>query len=67
MLEHSLLTDHINIMHLNVYGGLDRKLEMPDFVNFLYNYEIILLSECWITEQTDIQLKGYECFKKVRP
>ena len=33
----------------------------------LYNYEIILLSECWITEQTDISLKGYELFKKVRP
>lgn len=53
-------------MHFNINGGLDKKLELKCFVNFVCNFDIILLSECWIKENSIINLKGYECIKKVR-
>ena len=53
-------------MHLNIYGGLENKLELDHFLNFISNYDIILLSECWISEKSKIFLKGYDCFKKIR-
>ena len=53
-------------MHLNVYGGLKNKLELDHFLNCICNYDIILLSECWISDKSNISLKGYKCFKKVR-
>ena len=59
-------SEDIKLMHLNVYGGLENKLELKDFTDLLSKYEIICLSECWISANCNVCLDGYECLKKVR-
>ena len=54
-------------MQLNVHGCLADKLELSDFVNTLKQYDIILLNECWISDESIIDLGGYVCIKKIRP
>ena len=40
----------------NVNRGLERKLGEPDFIDILSHYDIVFLSECWISNQSNIDL-----------
>ncbi len=44
---------------LNVYGGLEQKLENPDFVNEFQNNDIIFFSETWTNKYSKLNLKGF--------
>ena len=60
------LINNVSIFQLNVFGALEAKLELIEFVNYIKRHEIILLSECWINEHSVIDIEGYKCFKKIR-
>ena len=47
-------------------GSLESKLECEDFVNGLTGHDIIVLSESWTNELSDLSLKGYVCVSKHR-
>jgi len=44
-------------------NGLAQKLADPDFLDILYDYDVILLSETWISKHTDLNLNinDYTC------
>ena len=50
----------------NVNRGLERKLGEPDFIDILSHYDIVFLSECWISNQSNIDLgtisNGYSMY-----
>ena len=43
----------------NVNGGLENKLSDRKFKSCLFDYDICILLECWITEHSNISLEGY--------
>jgi hypothetical protein len=46
----------LQIVAWNVDRGLHKKLNEPEFLKFLANYDIIGLSECWVTSDTELDL-----------
>ena len=53
MLEHSVF-DNVSIFQMNVFGALEAKLDLIDFVNYIKRHDIILLSECWNFNQVSV-------------
>ena len=41
----------MNWLYINIYGSLTDKLQNVDFIEFITKYDIIFLSECWISEK----------------
>lgn len=52
--------EHINIISWNV-NGLLRKLTDLEFINYVQNYDILLLSETWLTKKDHLNfdINGY--------
>ena len=50
----------LSFISWNVNKGLRQKLKDPEFVNIVNNYDIICLLECWVSENDQIELEGYE-------
>ena len=42
------------------------KLENLEFVEVISRFDIIMLSECWLSKNCKPSLSGYKCFKKYR-
>ena len=51
---------------MNVFGSLESKLEDVNFVKLLSDYDVIMLSECWINKYSVLTLDGYEHVSKPR-
>ena len=45
---------------LNVHGGLDLKVGTNDFIEYVKDYDILFLSECWTNESSVIDLKYFD-------
>ena len=43
----------LRIASWNVNRGLDRKLGEQDFIKIIADYDIIFLSECWLSNESD--------------
>ena len=52
--------EQLKLLCLNV-NGLDRKISDVEFLEFLFQYDIILLQETWLSKNTNINLdlQGY--------
>ena len=49
----------MNVMTLNVNGSLCEKLCCEDFVEKMRVYDIVLLSETWTDEFSNIDVSGF--------
>ena len=49
----------MNVMSLNVNGSLCEKLGCEDFIDKMCMYDIVLLSETWTDEYSNIDVKGF--------
>ena len=56
----------MNILSWNVHGNLKLKIDSPYFKDVINKYDVVFLSECWLSEDTRIEFKGYTCFTKAR-
>jgi hypothetical protein len=50
----------------NIDKGLVKKLENDDFISIISAYDIICLTECWISNDVIVDIHGYEGFTFTR-
>ena len=61
------MSEHIALMCLNVHGGIETKLKINDFNEQLFSSnDIVLLSETWSSDLSDLDVNGFECLFKNR-
>ena len=58
--------ENIKLLSFNV-EGLKPKLEDPNFLEFVNNYDISILTETWKSEPTKINIEGFWDYSQVRP
>ena len=58
---------NLKVCCMNVYGGLESKLEINEFIRSLVEFDVVLLSETWTDERSKLELKGYSNICKHRP
>ena len=46
----------------NIHGGFSEKIKDLNFKHFISSYDIVLLTECWIDNDYELTIEGYECF-----
>ena len=46
----------------NINGGLKNKLVTTEFVTYICDFDLIMLTECWIGNEFMYELPGYKCF-----
>ncbi|CAC5379506.1 unnamed protein product [Mytilus coruscus] len=52
---------NIKFLAWNVIGGLQNKLDDEAFVRLLKTYDIVILSECWISNDFTFDIEGIMC------
>ena len=52
----------ISIISWNICRSLSDKLTNSDFISLVSRYDLIFLSECWITDDDNVEIDGYEKF-----
>ena len=55
------MSSNIKILAWNINGGLENKLNCESFLNYLRTYDVIFLSECWISNDFNFTSEGYVC------
>ena len=46
---------------------MKNKLDDPDFYNYINNHDVLLLTECWNSTDSNLNIKGYDMFTCPRP
>ena len=57
---------NIKIGSFNVEGALSVKCDNPEFVKIVKMFDIITIQETWLTTHLDINIPGYNDFRKDR-
>ena len=52
------LPQNINILNFNV-GDLKSKLEDPNFLEFIKDYDFSILSETWKADTSELNIEGF--------
>ena len=50
----------LSVCLLNVYGQLQSKLENPDFLNYINDYDILIFNESWGNKNSVYKIEGYQ-------
>ena len=57
---------NIRILSFNV-EGLKHKIEDPQFIEFIQDFDIAILSETWKADTSKIHLEGFWDYSQIRP
>ena len=58
--------DHLKLFSFNV-EGLKPKLEDPNFLETIQDYDISILTETWKNDPSKINIEGFWDYSQVRP
>lgn len=64
-MEKAKCKERLKLLSWNVFG-LGEKLKDRDFVNTIIDYDMVCLTETWLSAQSDVNLKGFRCIKRPR-
>jgi hypothetical protein len=56
----------LKIGSLNVQGGLHHKLLLREVIDLIKRFDVFIVLETWLVDNTNISLEGYEYFRSDR-